>query len=76
VATRALEAMLRPMLRRDPGMTAAEAARRLVANGLEPEAEDRARRLVARLRRELAAPAVTVGCCRSGCEIESGRSKR
>jgi len=48
--------LLEPMLRRDPGLTATTAARRLVAWGaVEFELEDRARRVAGRLRRNLAA---------------------
>ena len=48
--------LLRPLLRRDPHLSATTAARRLVAWGsIEFELEDRARRVGGRLRRELAA---------------------
>ena len=51
-----LTGLLGPMLRRDPGLTATMAARRLVAWGsIEFELEDRARRVAGRLRRNLAA---------------------
>jgi len=48
--------LLEPMLRRDPGLSATTAARRLVGWGsIEFELEDRARRVAGRLRRDLAA---------------------
>ena len=51
-----LTELLEPMLRRDPGLTATTAARRLVSwAAIEPELEDRARRVAGRLRRDLAA---------------------
>jgi hypothetical protein len=51
-----LTELLEPMLRRDPGLSATTAARRLVSwAAIEPEFEDRARRVAGRLRRDLAA---------------------
>jgi hypothetical protein len=51
-----LTELLRPLLQRDPHLSARAAARRLVAWGsIEFELEDRARRVGGRLRRDLAA---------------------
>jgi hypothetical protein len=57
-------------LRRMPDLSASAAARRLVACGaIEPELEDRARRLAGRVRHHMAL-ATTAGCCQHGCDIE------
>jgi hypothetical protein len=48
--------LLAPMLRRDPGLSATTAAKRLVSwAAIEPELSDRARRVAGRLRRDLTA---------------------
>jgi hypothetical protein len=63
-----LTELLEPMLRRDPGLTATTAARRLVAWGaIEFEVGDRARRVAGRLRRDLAG---TVGHHQRGVYID------
>jgi hypothetical protein len=59
---RDLEAVLAPVLRRDRRLSASAVARRLVACGaIEPDLEDRARRIAGRLRRRVAL-ATTAGC--------------
>lgn len=59
-----LTELLEPLLRRDPRLTATTAARRLVSwCAIEPEFEDRARRVAGKMRRALARarnPAVMV----------------